>query len=112
MRRKANVDYSPQAREDLIWIAAYTEARWGNPHSAKYLRDLRNTIESLGSHPNLGKVRTELAPGLRSLAIAQHVVFYRLQDTTALILRVLHGRETPPEQLAEPDSQKEEGESK
>ena len=39
-----------------------------------------------------GRVREEVRPGLRSIAASPHVVFYRVRDEAAAIIRVLDGR--------------------
>ncbi|TQF31720.1 type II toxin-antitoxin system RelE/ParE family toxin [Bradyrhizobium sp. UNPA324] len=43
--------------------------------------------------PNAGRARDEIRSGLRSLAVAPQVVFYRLKDDRAEIVRVLDGRQ-------------------
>lgn len=46
----------------------------------------------LATHPNIGRTRDQdLRPGLRSFAVAEYVILYRVQDEDVLILRVLHG---------------------
>ena len=41
--------------------------------------------------PAIGKVREELAPGLRSFVVNQYVIFYKVIDQDILIVRALHG---------------------
>ena len=48
-------------------------------------------MQKLAKHPELGRRREELAPGIRSLPFRRYVVFYRLSPTSLLIVRVLHG---------------------
>ena len=46
----------------------------------------------LEAHPFAGRARNEVRPGLRSMAASPHVVFYRVNDDVAEIVRVLDGR--------------------
>ena len=46
----------------------------------------------LDSHPFAGRGRNEVRPGLRSIAASPHVVFYRVNNDVAEIVRVLDGR--------------------
>jgi toxin ParE1/3/4 len=41
--------------------------------------------------PLMGRPRDDLVSGLRSFAVASHVIFYRLAGGTIEILRILHG---------------------
>ncbi len=41
--------------------------------------------------PMLGRSREEFGRGLRSILYKQYVVFYRVQNDTIAIIRVLHG---------------------
>jgi len=55
----------------------------------------------LERHPFSGRPRDGLRPGLRSLLADPHVIFYRVQNDTAEIVRVLHGRQDLDELFAE-----------
>ena len=47
--------------------------------------------------PEMGRLRPELAPELRSWAMSEYVIFYRPVKDGILIARVLHGyRDLPP----------------
>ena len=47
----------------------------------------------------MGVERPELLPGVRSLPVESHALFYRVSTDTVEIIRVLHGRQDPQRQL-------------
>jgi toxin ParE1/3/4 len=79
-----------QAEADLADILEYLEER--SPAAAERLAtaiDQRGQL--LAEFPKMGRVREELAPGLRSVAIEQYLLFYRVTESAVEILRILHG---------------------
>lgn len=46
----------------------------------------------LAENPDLGVLRSDILPGLRSFPCDHHVIFYRVGKSTVTILRVLHER--------------------
>jgi toxin ParE1/3/4 len=46
----------------------------------------------LQDHPFAGRARDDVRPGLRSIAASPHVVFYRVRNEVAEIIRVLDRR--------------------
>lgn len=47
----------------------------------------------LSVHPYLGRRRDQdLRPGIRTFAVSDYVIFYRVDQSDVLILRVFHGR--------------------
>ena len=71
----------------------------GTPQK-KYFAKIAEVIALLEEHPFAGRARNELRPGVRSLAATPHVVFYRVVDDTAQIVRVLDGRRDIEEKFA------------
>lgn len=81
---------SPKAVEDLgdiwEWIAN------DNPGAADCtLVELHRTFRLLAETPEMGRVRDEVIPGIRSFPKGRHVIFYRVRGETLEIVRVLHG---------------------
>jgi plasmid stabilization system protein ParE len=54
---------------------------------------LRAACDRIRSDPGCGAPRDDLAPGLRSLALEDAVVFYRARDDEAQVVRVLAASE-------------------
>ncbi len=81
---------TPQARLDLIDAALYIAE--DNPDAAdQFLDAIAKTMDRLARHPQLGRVRRELAPKLRSFPHRQYVIFYRPIERGIEVVRVLHG---------------------
>ena len=45
----------------------------------------------IADSPMIGRTREELAPGLRSFPVGNHVIFYRSVKNGIEVIRVLHG---------------------
>ncbi|RUL86978.1 type II toxin-antitoxin system RelE/ParE family toxin [Tautonia sociabilis] len=89
---------SAAAERDLIEIWAYIAE--DNLEAADRLLDkLNDTLQTLAEHPEMGRERPVLGPGLRSFPIESFVVFYREAAGGIEIVRVLHGRRDVEEQL-------------
>ena len=58
----------------------------------------------LEDHPLAGRARDEVRPGLRSIAALPHIIFYRVTDDAAEIIRVLDGRRDIEEIFADEPS--------
>ena len=88
---------SSRARADLdeIWHRIVTEG--GGESAADRTVDLiTDRFLLLSDWPRLGRTRNELRRGLRSLPVADYVVFYRISRSGVVIQRVLHGRRDIP----------------
>ena len=87
-----NLFVSEQAEQDLDDIEVYIER--DNPAAAvRLVQRLTQRFEQLTNNPRSGKERTDLAPGLRSMAEGNYIIFYRILDgSTVEIARVLHSK--------------------
>jgi toxin ParE1/3/4 len=97
------VIWSSQARTDLseIWNYYYQVA--GQLTADKVVRRIVETSRLLEDHPFGGRSRDEIRLGLRSLVARPHVVFYRVVQDRAEIVRVLDGRRDLDEIFASGD---------
>jgi toxin ParE1/3/4 len=81
--------WSPEALGDLTDIGITTRR---SPADGIVL-DIGVVVRLLEDHPYGGRARDEVRLGLRSIAKAPHVVFYRVNaDEVAQIVRILDGR--------------------
>jgi toxin ParE1/3/4 len=84
--------WAPRSRRDLLEIWRYF-ARVGSVEVADdVLREIHRAVARLARNAFMGRPRDELAPGLRSVLVHPHVVFYRVTDQSVAIARVLHQR--------------------
>jgi toxin ParE1/3/4 len=84
---------SPQAQSDLDEIWSFVAIQAGSIEIAdRLIETITERFLLLSRFPEIGRSRDEdLRAGLRSLSIGAYVIFYRIEEHEALILRVLHG---------------------
>ncbi len=86
-------------KDEAIWDYIAAE----NPAAAeRCLRGIDAQFETLAIHPLMGRSREDLAPGLRSFAVGNYVIFYRSMARKAgvQIVRVIEGhRNITPEEF-------------
>ena len=82
---------SPEAILDLTDIYDFTVVEWGEAQAEKYLHDIYAVFERLTKFPHIGRLRTELSDGLRSIPSGAHVIFFMRWQGNIVIVRVLHG---------------------
>ena len=90
--RKAAIALQPEARRDIEDILVYRADQWGLAQRDVYRDEIGRTLEILRENPRLGRPRDEIAAGLRSFRIRQHVIYYRVTAGTVIVLRVMHGK--------------------
>jgi toxin ParE1/3/4 len=83
--------FSEEADSDLLHIFTYLSER--NRDAAVALSALFNAkMESLVHFPFIGRDRSILGRGLRSVVVENYVVFYRVERDRTFIVRVFDGR--------------------
>lgn len=86
---------SRRARNDFRDVEVYTLERWGEQQWAEYEEALAQAFDTIEEYPDLGRQRPELGTNLRSYVVREHVIYYRVSDTSVLVLRIRHGRTDP-----------------
>ena len=80
---------SPAAEKDLDDIWDYIAE--DNPDRAvQFLRMLEEKLDTLAQTPQIGRLREELAPKLRSFPVKNCIIFYEPLEDGIFIVRVLH----------------------
>jgi|TARA_R110002050_G_scaffold274369_1_gene418789 toxin ParE1/3/4 len=90
---------APAAKTDLKDIYQYGLRQWEKAQSGRYLENINAQLWSITEQPLMGIERSDLLPGVRSLATESHTLFYRVTTGTVEIIRVLHGRQDPQRHL-------------
>jgi toxin ParE1/3/4 len=67
-----------------------------------YHERLSAAMRTLLAHPYPGRARDDLSPGLRTLAVGGHIVFYRVGTRSVTIVRILHAKMDPARHLDPP----------
>jgi toxin ParE1/3/4 len=82
---------SDQADADLLQIYRYVAER--NPVAAESIaREIDRKFDNLSLFPFIGRDRSTLSKGIRSVVAYPYVIFYMVEGDGIIILRVLHGR--------------------
>lgn len=89
---------SPRAKADIRAIWTYLALESGREEVADRVVDsLNRTFIRLRHSPSLGRDRKDdLRQGLRSHPSGRYLVFYRVDNGTVRIVRVLHGSRDIP----------------
>ena len=95
---------APAARNDLRDIYQYGLREWGQAQADHYLSRIKDRLWLLTRQPQMGVERPKLLPDARSFAVAQHLLFYRLNENRIEIIRILHGRQDPHLHLKRPET--------
>jgi toxin ParE1/3/4 len=71
-----------------------------NPSAAEnYLRAIDKKLEELSRFPFIGRERSSLLAGLRSVLVRTHLIFYTVKQDRITIARVIDGRMDIDEEL-------------
>ena len=84
------VALSRKADADLDDILDYSIAKYGRAVAEVYLRAINSAFDHLAEYPELGMMRPDLKPKLRSLPTGEHRIFYVVLADSISIVRVLH----------------------
>lgn len=83
---------SATARDDLRGVARYSEREWGKARKKQYVQAIRRRFDLLRQRPEIGVERCDLGAGYRSLPVGRHIIFYRIEIDSIIVVRVLHQR--------------------
>ncbi len=83
---------SPRARADIEDIWNYTVGQWGERQAEIYLRLLQAAVDAVASDPEVGQTCDDVQPGYRKYRVGSHVMFYRVNPNTVVVVRILHQR--------------------
>ena len=83
-------DFSRRALADLRNIVRHTRESWGRKQARMHREEIELGIQKLALSPGLGRVRSDVAPSVRSFPIARHVAFYVESEGGITVVRVLH----------------------
>jgi hypothetical protein len=91
--------WAPKARQDLPLGSGVTTLDWRRLRSLTACCTKSTRAVGLSQRPFLGRPRTELMSGLRSILVHPYAVIYRITDDAVEIVRVLHERRDLPTEL-------------
>ena len=95
----ADVRFTPAALRDLENIWNYTTQQWGEEQAVRYLDALNTGFEALAVTPLSGSTCEHIRVGYRRLRVERHSLYYRIESTLVIVVRVLHERMDVPRHL-------------
>lgn len=93
------VEFTARAADDLSHIYLDGITRFGLNQAEIYSQSFAAAFDTLARFPLAGGLLEGLRPPSRYLTHNAHVIFYDVRDDEILILRVLHGRMLPDDNL-------------
>lgn len=91
-----NIEYSKEAREDLIEIKRYIKYNLQEPETAqKLISKIRSEIDKLKINPQIFAIIDDdfiRKFEIRKLIVDNYIVFYRIQNDNIQIARIMYGR--------------------
>ena len=84
------LEFTDLALEDLTSIEKYTRDNWGEQQADAYIDLLEQAISNLLDNPEIGPERPDIAENCRYLPEESHLIFYRVDDETIVILAIPH----------------------
>jgi toxin ParE1/3/4 len=86
------LDFTEIARADLKSIRRYSQKVWGPDRTVQYMAGLRDTIKGLVAGTVVSRNRDDLRPGLQMATSGRHCIFFEVDESRILVVRVLHDR--------------------
>ncbi|MEO5820295.1 MAG: type II toxin-antitoxin system RelE/ParE family toxin [Vicinamibacteraceae bacterium] len=83
---------SALAEEDLRDAWRYIADEAGEARADQVLAEIFDGVLMLTRQPRVGRLRAEFGAGIRCLPVRRYLVYYREEDASVLIARVLHAR--------------------
>lgn len=85
-----NHKLTPRAERDLKDIWLYTAEAWSDEQAEIYVASLEKQFEALADSPYMGAARPDIEQGYRYFPEGKHLIFYRVENETIVILAVPH----------------------
>ncbi len=94
--KKYNIEYSLDAKQDLIEIKQYIKYNLQEPEIAqKLILKIRKEISTLKNNPEIYTIIDDdiiKKLEIRKLIIDNYIVFYRIKNNNIQIVRIMYGR--------------------
>lgn len=84
--------FTNAAAQDLDDIWNYTAQVWSPLQAETYLAGIQRTIQTLAEMPEIGRLRTEITPPVRTHPSAEHLIIYQFDALNLTIIRIVHNR--------------------
>ncbi len=78
-----------KAKQDLISIWLYSFENFGINQADKYLDEIATSLNNIASNPEIGVNCEGIRKGYKKYQINEHIVFYKVINSTIQVVRVL-----------------------
>ena len=85
-------------RETLEYLCEHSE-----PAAEAFANDLSSALRIVAGQPRMGRDRSDVSNGARSIVLGRYVVFYRFDDDEIMVLRIIHGSRDIPRVFGVPE---------
>lgn len=93
------LELTEAAENDLEAILNYTALQWGEQQVDIYLAVIEKSLQMIQENPDLGHTKYGVSGLLKGYKAGKHIIFYKLENTTIYIVRILHGSMNYPTYL-------------
>lgn len=83
---------SPQAINDLEDVFEYTVQNWSVTQAENYQNLLFESMNTMLRSPKIGTKYYFIKGEYRKLNSSKHIIFYRIEEATCIVVRILHER--------------------
>ncbi len=90
--RKFRLELATRASADIQDILSHTAEKWGEQQVYKYGATLDSALAIIEENPRIGHTKPNLKAGMLCYKAGQHLIFYRIDDSTVYVLRILHSK--------------------
>lgn len=85
-----NIKLSRQASLDVDEIYLYGLINFGEDQADLYLAKIQNCLKTLQTNSEIGRLDTRVNPAIRRFDFERHVIFYDINDTEIVVVRIIH----------------------
>jgi toxin ParE1/3/4 len=93
------IEVAAEAESDFEDILLYTLLTWGEGQMDVYSELLDHALATIQANPNIGHPHPLVSAPYKCFQAGQHLIFYRLQDITVYVVRILHSRMDPSSRI-------------
>ena len=94
--KKYNIEYSKESKEDLIRIKQYIKYNLQEPETAnKLISKIRKSVKTLKDNPKIYTIIDDdviKKLKIRKFIVDNYIVFYRIENDSVEIVRIMYGR--------------------
>jgi toxin ParE1/3/4 len=90
---------SHRARTDLADIWNYSAEQWSVTQADAYITAIRQACEDLLEGRRTGRAADLVKPGYRTSYVASHTLYFRVENDSLIIVRILHQSMEPEARL-------------